>query len=50
MNVLWTVDSLAAAAFAAWSPTTAGTVWIVLRAAVVAVFAGLQLTALRRAS
>ena len=47
-NAVWAVDSLVAA-LAGWgSPTTAGTVWIVLQAIVVAGFAELQLTGLRR--
>lgn len=47
-NVAWALGSLAAA-IAGWgTPTTAGTVWIVLQALVVAGFAELQLTALRR--
>ena len=48
-NALWAVDSVASA-IAGWgSPTTAGTVWIVLQAITVAGFAELQVAGLRRA-
>jgi hypothetical protein len=48
-NALWAVDSVVAA-LAGWGdPTTAGTVWIVLQALVVAGFAALQLAGLKRA-
>jgi hypothetical protein len=43
VNVLWVVDSVAAAVVGWGSPTAVGTTWIVLQAAVVAAFAGLQL-------
>jgi hypothetical protein len=47
-NLLWAIDSIVMA-IAGWGdPTAAGTVWIVLQAAVVAAFAELQLTGLRR--
>jgi hypothetical protein len=47
-NAVWAADSVVAA-IAGWgTPTTAGTVWIVLQAIVVAAFAELQLTGLRR--
>ena len=47
-NVAWAAASVVAA-IAAWgSPTTAGTVWIVLQAIVVAAFAELQVAGLRR--
>jgi hypothetical protein len=47
-NAVWAADSLVAA-IAGWGdPTTAGTVWIVFQAIVVAAFAELQLTGLRR--
>jgi len=47
-NVLWAVDSVVLA-IAGWGdPTTAGTVWILMQAAVVAAFAELQLAGLRR--
>jgi hypothetical protein len=42
VNVLWVADSLVAVALDAGSPTTAGSVWIVMQALVVAVLAGLQ--------
>lgn len=41
-NALWVVASLAFAAAGASSPTTAGTVWVVLQALVVGGFATLQ--------
>ena len=41
-NVAWVLGSLAAAAFGWSSPETVGTIWIVLQAAVVALFAALQ--------
>ena len=41
-NGLWVAGSLALAAFAWGSPETAGTVWVVLQALVVAAFAELQ--------
>jgi hypothetical protein len=48
-NVLWAIGSLVAA-IAGWgTPSTAGAVWIVLQAVVVAGFAELQLLGLRRA-
>ncbi|MGW3041809.1 hypothetical protein ACWC9T_17655 [Kitasatospora sp. NPDC001159] len=47
LNIAWTVLSLVA--LTAWlEPTAAGTVWIPAQAAVVTLFAVLQLTALRR--
>ncbi|MFF1785652.1 hypothetical protein ACFVX9_04230 [Kitasatospora sp. NPDC058243] len=47
LNAVWVVLSLVA--MAAWlEPTTAGAVWIPVQAAVVALFAVLQFTALRR--
>jgi hypothetical protein len=47
-NAIWAVDSIVAA-IAGWgTPDTAGTVWIVLQAIVVAGFAELQLAGLRR--
>jgi hypothetical protein len=45
-NVLWVVDSLAVVAFGWFSPTTGGSVWIVLQALTVAGFAALQAYAL----
>lgn len=41
-NVLWVIASLAFAVAGVSSPDTAGTVWTVMQAAVVAGFAGLQ--------
>jgi hypothetical protein len=47
-NAIWAIDSVVAA-IAGWgTPETAGTVWIVLQASVVAAFAELQLIGLRR--
>ena len=47
-NAIWAVDSVVAA-LAGWGdPTTAGTVWMVLQAIVVAGFAALQLAGLKR--
>ena len=48
VNVAWVLGSLALAALGLGSPSTAGTVWAVLQAAVVGVFAELQILALRR--
>jgi hypothetical protein len=49
LNALWAIGSLVAA-IAGWgTPSTAGVVWIVIQAVVVAGFAELQLFALRRA-
>ena len=48
VNVAWVLGSLALAALGHGSPSTAGTVWAVLQAAVVGVFAELQILALRR--
>jgi hypothetical protein len=49
-NLAWAAGSVAALALDAWSPETAGAVWIALQAAVVALFADLQLLGLRRAA
>lgn len=46
-NLVWVVDSLVFAAAGWGTPTTIGTVWIVLQALVVAGFAGLQLAGRR---
>jgi hypothetical protein len=47
-NAIWAVDSVVMA-IAGWGdPTTAGTVWILMQAVVVAAFAELQLAGLRR--
>jgi hypothetical protein len=48
-NVAWAVGSFAALAFDAFTPTTAGQVWIALQAVVVTAFAALQWAGLRRA-
>lgn len=48
VNALWVVDSLALVAFDWWSPSTAGTVWVVMQAATVAAFALLQIVGLQR--
>lgn len=50
VNVAWVAASLAAAATGWQSPTTTGTVWTVLQAGVVAAFAGLQVSGLRRSA
>lgn len=42
VNVLWAADSIAFLAAGLSDPTTAGAVWIVMQALVVAGFAGLQ--------
>jgi hypothetical protein len=49
-NVAWAVGSLVAFAADAWSPTTAGAVWIVLQAVTVALFAALQVAGYLEAS
>jgi len=50
VNALWAIASVVLAVAGVDSPTVAGTVWIVAQAIVVAAFAELQLTALRRYS
>ncbi|UPK75820.1 hypothetical protein MU582_04040 [Nocardioidaceae bacterium SCSIO 66511] len=47
-NAIWVAGSLVVAISGWHSPTTIGTVWVVTQAAVVAAFAELQITALRR--
>lgn len=47
-NAVWAATSLIVAIVGWHSPTLAGTIWIVAQAVVVAGFAELQLTALRR--
>ena len=47
-NVLWAIGSVVAVGTGAGSPTTVGAVWLVLQAVVVAGFAAMQLTGLRR--
>jgi hypothetical protein len=46
-NAVWTLGSVAFAAAGVSSPTTVGTVWIVMQALVVAGFAALQALAMR---
>ena len=46
-NLLWAAASVASVVTDRFDLTTAGAVWVLLQAAVVAGFAGLQLTALR---
>ena len=48
-NALWAVGSVAVVLAGLGSPTTVGAVWLVLQAVVVAAFAVLQATGLRRA-
>ena len=48
-NALWALDSVVAAGAGWGDPTTAGTVWLVLQALVVAGFAALQVAGLKRA-
>jgi hypothetical protein len=47
-NLAWAAGSVLVAVLGAGSPTTAGTVWILLQAVVVAGFAGMQRYALGR--
>jgi hypothetical protein len=47
-NLAWAAGSVVALVLDAWSPETVGAVWIALQAAVVALFADLQLLGLRR--
>jgi hypothetical protein len=49
-NVAWAAASLVAVAAEAWSPTTAGAVWIALQAVTVALFAALQVAGYLEAS
>jgi hypothetical protein len=48
VNVAWVAGSLALAVLGLGSPSTVGTVWAVLQAAVVGAFAELQVAGLRR--
>ena len=50
LNALWVVDSIALVALGWYDPTTAGSVWTILQAGVVAGFAGLQAYAIWRTS
>ena len=47
-NAIWAIDSVVVALTRWGDPTTAGTVWILMQAAVVALFAELQLAGARR--
>ena len=49
-NIVWAVASVTVVAFGWLGLTTAGTVWTLVQAALVAGFAALQLAALRRRS
>jgi hypothetical protein len=48
-NLLWVAASVVAVVAGWWSPTGAGTAFLLLQAAAVAIFAELQVTGLRRA-
>ena len=48
LNALWAVGSVVVVLTDRFTPTTAGAVWLVLQALVVAAFAALQLAGLRR--
>ena len=50
LNVLWAIGSVVAVLTDTFTATTTGDVWLVLQAAVVAGFAALQVTGLRRLS
>jgi hypothetical protein len=49
-NLGWAAGSVVVLFADTWSPETAGAVWIAMQAAVVALFADLQLLGLRRAA
>lgn len=49
-NIVWAVASVTVVAFGWLGLTTAGTVWTLIQAALVAAFAALQLAALRRSA
>jgi hypothetical protein len=49
LNFVWAVDSVVVAAAGWFDPTTAGTVWILLQAGVVAVLGAFEWAGLRRA-
>lgn len=49
VNLVWAVDSVVVAATGWFDPTTAGTVWILLQAAAVALLGVLEWAGLRRA-
>ncbi|MFC7584058.1 hypothetical protein ACFQYP_10090 [Nonomuraea antimicrobica] len=48
MNVVWTLGSIAAVVTGAADLTTAGSAWAIAQALVVALFAELQITGLRK--
>ncbi|VXC34218.1 hypothetical protein [Aeromicrobium sp. 9AM] len=48
VNIAWAVGSVAVVAFGWFDLTSTGQVWTIMQAALVAAFAALQLTALRR--
>lgn len=48
VNLLWALASVVTAAFGWFGPSTVGTVWILMQAAVVGGFALLQINGLRR--
>ncbi len=48
VNIAWAVGSVAAVALGWFELTTTGEIWTIMQAALVAAFAALQLTALRR--
>ncbi len=50
LNLLWAVDSVAMAVAGWGSPTTVGTAWVLLQAAVVGGFGSLQWVGIRRGS
>jgi hypothetical protein len=47
-NLVWVDASIVLLVIDAWTPTTAGSVWIALQAAAVGLFAALQFAGLRR--
>jgi hypothetical protein len=49
-NLTWAAGSVVALVAGAWTPETAGAVWIALQAAVVALFGDLQLLGLKRSA
>jgi hypothetical protein len=48
VNVVWAIGSVAVVGLGWFDLTTAGQVWTILQAGIVAAFAALQLMALRR--
>ena len=50
LNAVWAIDSIIVAAAGWYTPSTVGTVWIVMQAIVVAGFAALQYAGLKRAA